>query len=132
DSWNHRMQAFDLPDWKFTFKFRDLFCPKWIGAVDTGKGPVLCVVDTNNARLCFHQPDRQQISTFEFGTRRFPVFARVVDADTLEVSFEGGTSKFLDIESIVWRPWWLTRLEKPISVVRDSRGFIYASDFGRH
>jgi hypothetical protein len=28
--------------------------------------------------------------------------------------------------------WWTSKLEKPISIVRDARGFVYVSDFGRH
>src|SRR5438552_11306886 len=70
DSWNHRVQVFDLPDWKFAFEFRDFFCPKWIEVVHDSGGPLLFVVDTNNARICFHEPDGRRVGTFDLGTRR--------------------------------------------------------------
>src|ERR1700733_4852074 len=88
DSWNHRVQVFDLPDWKFAFEFGDFFCPKWIEVVNDRMGPLLFVVDTNNARLCFHRLDGSRAGTFEFENRRFPVAAHVLNSEEIKVVFE--------------------------------------------
>jgi DNA-binding beta-propeller fold protein YncE len=131
DSWNHRVQVFDLPDWKFAFEFGDFFCPKGIEVVNDRLGPLLFVVDTNNARLCFHQLDGRRIGTFKFETRRFPVAAHALNSETIKVVFEDDSFEILDIEFMVRPPWWTTRLDKPISIVSDDRGFVYVSDYSR-
>jgi sugar lactone lactonase YvrE len=132
DSWNHRIQVFDLPEWRFAFEFGDFFCPRWIGVVHDHGKPLLFIVDSNNARLCWHEPgDGRRAGIFDFRSRRFPVSAQVLDSETIEVVFEDDHREVLDIESLIRPPFWTTRLDKPISIVRDVRGFVYVSDYGR-
>ena len=131
DSWNHRVQVFDLPEWKFAFEFGGFFCPKWIEIVEDHGRSLLIVVDTNNARLCFHEADGCRVETLELQSRCFPVSAHVVDSRSLEVVFEDDHREVFDMESIVHPAWWTTKLDKPISIVRDRAGFMYVSDFGR-
>jgi hypothetical protein len=102
-----------------------------IGIVDDHGTPLLCVVDTNNARLCFHTADGTRIALFEFNSRRFPVAIRVASSGIIEIVFEDDHIESFEIESMLRPPWWTTKLDKPISIVRDPRGFIYVSDFGR-
>jgi sugar lactone lactonase YvrE len=131
DSWNHRVQVFDLPGWKFAFEFGDFFCPNWIGVVDDRDGAVLAVVDTNNARVCFHHPDGRRVAACEFKSRRFPIAARLVNAETLEVYFEDDRVETISVAEVLRPSWWTTKLVKPISLARDRNGLIYVSDIGR-
>jgi hypothetical protein len=101
DSWNHRVQVFDLPDWKFAFEFSDFFCPKWIEVLNDHGRTLLCVVDTNNARLCFHEADGRRVATYPFETRRFPVAAHILNPEALEIVFEDDSSEILDIDDMI-------------------------------
>lgn len=132
DCWNHRVQVFDLPEWKFAFAYDDFFCPNWIGVVEDRNGPVLAIVDTNNARLCLHGPDGRRLGMCPFKSRRFPVSARVVGSETIEVVFEDERVEVISVADILRPPWWTTKLDKPISLARGPRGVIYLSDVGRH
>jgi NHL repeat len=131
DSWNHRVQVFELPDWKFAFEFGDFFCPKWTEVIEDSTGPLLIVVDTNNARLCFHETDGRRIGTYEFESQSFPVSARRLNDEMIEVVFEDDHVETLTIACNIRPADWTTRLESPISIVRDSKGFFYVSDFAR-
>jgi hypothetical protein len=131
DSWNHRVQAFTLPDWKFAFEFQDFFCPQWIEVIEHRGEPLLLVVDTNNARLCFHRPDGRRVSVFSFESETFPVAARAAGTGVVEVVFEDEHTERFEIANIVSPADWTTKLDKPISIARDTRGFFYVSDFGR-
>jgi hypothetical protein len=131
DSWNHRVQVLKLPDWKFVFEFGDFFCPKWIDEIPDSGGPLLMVVDTNNARLCFHELDGRCVGTFTFESQSFPVSAKVLNDETIEVRFEDDHVETLTIAGSLRPADWTTRLESPISIVRDSNGLFYVSDFRR-
>src|SRR5215471_13145832 len=87
DSWNHRIQAFNLPDWQFAFEFGDFFCPQWIGSVNDRGMPLLAIIDTNNARICFHWPDGRRVAVCDFEYGRFPISARPLDPGVLEIVF---------------------------------------------
>jgi hypothetical protein len=131
DSWNHRVQVFDLPEWTFAFEFGDFFCPKWIDVVTDQGTPLLVVVDTNNGRLCFQDLAGRRVAVFEFHSRIFPVAARVLDSEEIEVVFEDGSVGKFGIAELLHPRWWTTKLQRPISIVRDGAGFVYVSDFGR-
>jgi sugar lactone lactonase YvrE len=131
DSWNHRIQAFDLPDWQFAFEFGDFFCPKWIGVVEDRGAPLLAIVDTNNARICFHRPDGRRVAVCDFEYRRFPVAARPTGTGALEIVFEDDHVEMLRISDVIRPRWWTTRFDKPISLARDRSGWIYVSDIDR-
>ena len=60
DSWNHRVRAFDLPEWRSAFEFGSFFCPSWIAAMNG----LLVVADTNNQRLSFHEPNGSPLFTY--------------------------------------------------------------------
>ena len=60
DSWNHRVQAFELPDWNPAFTFGSFFCPSWISVINNA----LVVADTNNRRLSFHEPNGSVLFTY--------------------------------------------------------------------
>jgi sugar lactone lactonase YvrE len=131
DSWNHRVQVFTLPDWKFAFEFGDFFCPKWLGVVSDRGRTLIVVVDTNNCRLCFHEPDGRRVRVFDFHSRMFPVAARILDSDVIEVAFDNGAAVKYAVSELIHSGWWTTKLQKPISIVRDAEGYVYVSDFGR-
>lgn len=142
DSWNHRVQVFDLPDWKFAFEFGGFFCPKWIVAVEDEGKQLLLVVDTNNRRLTFHEPSGMQVAEFATTYRRFPVMATNLttpvvagfsprSSQVVEISYEDGFTESFELAKLLHPDWWSTKLQKPISLVRDLRGLIYVSDFGR-
>src|SRR5262249_48491990 len=131
DSWNHRVQVFALPDYRFAFEFGDFFCPKWIEAIEYHGVPLLLVVDRNNARLCFHEPNGRRLSLFTFESQTFPLKAQSLDDETIEVLFEDEHTEIYELGNIIRLSDWTSRLNKPISIVRDKRGFIYVSDFGR-
>jgi len=131
DSWNHRVQVFKLPEWEFDFEFGDFFCPKWIEVIEDHGQRLLLVVDSNNARLCFHEPTGRRQSVFSFESHTFPVRAQLHDSETIEIVFEDEHVETFDIASIVRHSDWTNRLDKPVSIVRDDRGFVYVSDLGR-
>ncbi|HLH32086.1 MAG TPA: hypothetical protein VKY31_12860 [Terriglobia bacterium] len=131
DSWNHRVQVFELPQWKFVFEFGDFFRPNWIGVVHDRDGSVLAIVDTNNCRICFHRLDGTRIGQCPLSRRRFPISARVIDETALEVVFEDDERELIRVADILRPPYWTTKLHKPISLARDLNGFIYVSDIGR-
>ena len=131
DSWNHRVQVFDLSGWKFAFEFGDFFCPNWIGVIDDRDGAVLAIVDTNNARVCFHHPDGRRLAACEFKFRRFPISAHPIDAETLEVHFEDDRVETISVAEVLRPSWWTTKLVKPLSLARDGSGLIYVSDICR-
>src|SRR5690242_8474405 len=60
DSWNHRVRAFELPDWSSAFEFGSFFCPSWISVINGS----LVVADTNNRRLSFHEPNGSVLFTY--------------------------------------------------------------------
>jgi len=132
DSWNHRVQVFDLPEWKFAFEFGDFFCPKWIEPVEDRGRPLLLIVDTNNSRLCFHEPDGHRVHMFQCDGPAFPVTAHVADSKTIEIVFDDEHVETFDLEWMIHRQWWITRLQQPLSIVRDAGGFTYVSDLSRH
>lgn len=132
DSWNHRVQVFDFPEWRFAFEYGDFFCPNWIGVIEDLDGPVLAIVDTNNGRLCLHDPDGRRLAECPFNSRRFPISARIQEPGTIDVVFEDDSTVTLSMPDILRPPWWTTKLDKPISIARDGGGFIYVSDIGRH
>jgi len=91
DSWNHRVQVFDLPSWQFAFAFGSFgsesgqfFCPSSIAVA----GPFLAIADTNNSRLSFHHPDGA--CAFVYDLPRFPVQVRTTPGGFLEVQSEDG------------------------------------------
>ena len=92
DSWNHRVQVFELPSWKYQFEFGGFgtssgkfFCPCSIAFFD----PWLIVADTNNARLSFHMPDGQFLFSSAVSGRRFPRKVRNTYGP-IEVQYEDG------------------------------------------
>ena len=125
------MQVFKLPEWEFDFAFDDFFCPKWIEVIEDRGQRLLLVVDSNNARLCFHEPNGRRQSVFSFESHTFPVKAWLRDSETIEIVFEDEHVERFDIASIVRHSDWTNRLDKPVSIVRDDRGFVYVSDLGR-
>lgn len=132
DSWNHRVQVFDLPEWRFAFEYGDFFCPNWIGVIEDRDGPVLAIVDTNNGRLCFHDREGVRIAECPFNSRRFPISARIVDSETIDVIFEDDSKLTVSVPDVLRPQRWTTKLDKPISLARDGQGLIYVSDIGRH
>jgi hypothetical protein len=131
DSWNHRVQAFNLPDWQFVFEFGDFFCPKWIGVVEDRSAPLLAIIDTNNARICFHRPDGRRVAVCDFEYRRFPISARPVGPGVLDIVCEDDHVEMLRISDVIRPRWRTSRFDKPISLARDRSGSIYVSDIGR-
>jgi len=92
DSWNHRVQVFELPSWKFQFEFGGFgtepgkfFCPCAI----TFSDPWLIVADTNNARLSFHKKDGQFLFSSAVSGDRFPRKVRTSNGP-IEVQYENG------------------------------------------
>jgi sugar lactone lactonase YvrE len=131
DSWNHRVQVFELPHWKFAFEFADFCRPQWIEIIERPESKTLVVVDTKNARLCFHQANGQRIATYAFEPESLPVSARALDAETLEVVFDDEHIEMLDVSGILQPADWTARLENPTAIVRDLRGSFYVGDSGR-
>lgn len=91
DSWNHRVQVFDLPSWKLALTFGSFgseagqfFCPSSI----TVSGDLLVIADTNNSRLSFHRFDGS--TAFVFGLPQFPRRVRSLPGDSLEYQTEDG------------------------------------------
>ena len=98
DSWNHRVQVFDIPSWRFRFEFGkfgsgpgQFFCPASIAFFD----PWLLVTDTNNARLSFHSTDGRFLFSSGVSYNRFPRKARGVDG-LIEVQYEDGELERLE------------------------------------
>jgi hypothetical protein len=92
DSWNHRVQVFELSAWKYRFEFGGFgtdpgkfFCPCSI----TFSDPWLIVADTNNARLSFHKQDGQFLFTSGVSGNQFPRKIRSANGP-LEVQYENG------------------------------------------
>jgi hypothetical protein len=92
DSWNHRVQVFELPSWNYQFEFGgfgtadgQFFCPCSI----TFSDPWLVVADTNNARLSFHMPDGRFLFSSSVSGNRFPRKVRSA-AGPIEVQYENG------------------------------------------
>jgi hypothetical protein len=131
DSWNHRVQVFDLPAWTFALEFGDFFCPRWIGAAEYRGKPLLIVVDTNNDRICFHDLTGERLGTFCFQSRRFPVSARVVLPGAIEVAFEDGRTETYMIEALINSKPWKAGFVHPVSIVRDPFGCLYVADDGQ-
>ncbi len=97
DSWNHRVQIFELPDWKIVETFGgggdgpgQFFCPSWITVVDReDELSWLVIADTNNRRLSFHDAAGKYLFSTDPFDRRFPSKVRACN-ETIEVQFEGG------------------------------------------
>jgi len=89
DSWNHRVQAFQLPEWTPVFEFGGFFCPSGI-AVMSG---LLVVADTNNRRLSFHAPDGTPAFTYELDG--YPKRVAVNSDGNLVVQYDDGRSETL-------------------------------------
>jgi hypothetical protein len=92
DSWNHRVQVFDIPTWEFQFEFGKLgpgpgefFCPGSIAFAD----PWLIVADTNNARISFHARDGRFVFSSGISGGSFPRKVRVTDG-AFVVQYENG------------------------------------------
>jgi hypothetical protein len=92
DSWNHRVQVFELPSWKFQFEFGGFgtgpgkfFCPRSITFID----PWLIIADSNNARLSFHMTDGQFLFSSAVVGNRFPRKVRGENGP-IEVQYENG------------------------------------------
>ena len=92
DSWNHRVQVFELPSWTYQFEFGGfgtepgkLFCPCSI----TFSDPWLIVADTNNARLSFHKQDGQFLFSSGVSGDRCPRKVRSLNGP-IEVQYENG------------------------------------------
>ncbi len=90
DSWNHRIEAFLLPEMKYAFSFgglQHLHCPSAITAIDIDDHKCLVVADTNNARLVFYEPS----GNFAFASdlEGFPVKLRWRES-VLHVQYEDG------------------------------------------
>ena len=92
DSWNHRVQVFDFPSWKFQFEFGGFgtlpgkfFCPCSIAFSE----PWLIVADTNNARLSFHMKDGQFLFSSGVSGDKFPRKVRATHGP-IEVQCEEG------------------------------------------
>lgn len=88
DSWNHRVQAFQLPEWKFAFEFGRFFCPSSIAVLNN----FLVIADTNNCRLAFHRPNGS--FAFAYELNGFPRRVHAAADGTLTVRYDnGGTEK---------------------------------------
>ena len=92
DSWNHRVQVFEIPSWKFKFEFGGFgtgagkfFCPCSI----TFSDPWLVIADTNNARLSFHMPDGKFLFSSGVAGDRYPRKVRGENGP-IEVQYENG------------------------------------------
>ncbi len=90
DSWNHRIQAFQLPEWKFLFDFGGFCCPSSI-AVMNG---LLVIADTNNRRLSFHKPDGT--FQFDYALSGFPRRVGVNADGSIAVCYDDGASETLE------------------------------------
>ena len=97
DSWNHRVQLFELPSWKFKEAFGgggdgpgQFFCPSWITVVDREEGrPWLLVADTNNRRLSFHDTEGNYLFASELFHPSHPTKVRMREG-AIEVQYENG------------------------------------------
>ena len=95
DSWNHRVQLFRLPDWKFVGSFggrgegtSSFFCPSWITVVDReNEEPWLVVADANNSRLTFHDSQGAYLFGNELFNSRRPTKVRTREG-RIEVRYE--------------------------------------------
>ncbi len=92
DSWNHRVQVFELPEWKYCFEFGEFgtgpgqfFCPSSIAYFE----PWLIVVDTNNARFSFHDRDGRFQFSANSVEESFPVQIHT-DGAVIAVQYENG------------------------------------------
>lgn len=92
DSWNHRVQVFEVPGWKYQFEFGkagsgdgQFFCPSSVAFFD----PWLVIADTNNARLSFHGNDGRFLFSSGVSGNSFPRKVRGVDG-RIEVQYENG------------------------------------------
>jgi len=92
DSWNHRVQVFDIPTWKFQFEFGKLgkgpgefFCPGFIAFAD----PWLIVADTNNSRISFHDCDGRFVFSAGISGESYPRKVGVANGGFV-VQYENG------------------------------------------
>lgn len=90
DSWNHRVKAFTLPEWKFAFEFGSFFCPSSIVAINN----FLIIADTNNRRLSFHTPDGACAFTYELN--RFPKRVQIGERGAIVVRYDDGETETLN------------------------------------
>ncbi len=97
DSWNHRVQLFELPAWKFIDSFGgegdgpgQFFGPSWITVVDREEGePWLVIAGTNNHRLSFHDTAGNYLFVSELFNSRYPAKVRT-ENQMIEVQYEDG------------------------------------------
>jgi len=92
DSWNHRVQVFDIPTWNFKFEFGrfgagpgEFFCPGSISFAD----PWLMIADTNNSRISFHDRDGRFSFSSGIAGESFPRKVQVA-AGGFVVQYETG------------------------------------------
>lgn len=90
DSWNHRVRAFNLPEWTLAFDFGSFFCPSSIAVVND----LLVVADTNNRRLSFHKPDGSCALTYALNG--FPERVDVNNCGNLVVHYDDGETETLN------------------------------------
>jgi hypothetical protein len=97
DSWNHRVQMFELPAWSFKGTFGkdgdpigQLFCPSSITIAHREKEtPWLLVADTNNDRLSFYDTAGRYLFESELLQSRHPVKVQTRN-QSIEVQYEDG------------------------------------------
>jgi hypothetical protein len=89
DSWNHRVRAFNVPEWTIAFEFGSFFCPSSIAVT----GEFLVVADTNNRQLSFHRPDGSR--AFTYALDGFPKRVSVDDGGTIHVTYDNGARETL-------------------------------------
>ena len=97
DSWNHRVQMYDVVLWKLVGTFGEFgagrgqfFCPSSIVAISReAASHWLCIADTNNNRISFHSRDGSCLFTTDLGGTRYPSKVRTRDG-FLQVQYEDG------------------------------------------
>lgn len=97
DSWNHRVQMFDVPAWTFKGAFdgaqegaHQFFCPSSLALVPRGdEPPWLVVADTNNCRLTFHDFEGNYLFAHEPYHSGCPLKVRTSEG-AIEVQCEDG------------------------------------------
>ncbi len=95
DSWNHRVQMFELPTWTFKGAFGNdgelsaqLFCPSWITVVRRdNEAPWLLIADTNNNRLSFYDTAGLYLFESELPHSRYPIKVQIRN-HRIEVKYE--------------------------------------------
>ena len=107
DSWNHRVQIFSLPEWNYVSEFGShgrnlgqLFCPRSIDVLKSGKRAVIAIADTNNARVSLYTPGGECCGVIETLRPTFPVKVRWRDVETLEVGYEDGVVESMPTASL--------------------------------